>query len=92
MDASGNINFSNTYGGIGEDVAYSLFQNTDGSFILSGYTKSYGAGQKDCYVLMISNTGLLSWSKTIGGSLDEEAFSIIQTNDGGFALGGTCLG
>ena len=88
MDALGNINFSNTYGGAGEDVAYSVYQNIDGSFVLSGYTRTYGAGLKDCYVLNISSTGLLLWSKTIGGSLDEEAFSIIQTNDGGIVLAG----
>jgi hypothetical protein len=88
MDASGNITFSNTYGGAGEDVAYSIFQNLDGSYILSGYTKTYGAGLKDCYVLKITSTGSLSWSKTIGGSLDEESFSIIQTSDGGYALAG----
>lgn len=88
MDASGNITFSNTYGGLGEDVAYSIFQNVDGSYILAGYTKTYGSGLKDCYVLKISITGSLQWSKTIGGSLDEESFSIIQTSDGGFALAG----
>jgi hypothetical protein len=88
MDELGNVIFSNTYGGSGEDVAHSLCQNVDGSYILSGYTKSFGSGQSDCYVLKISSEGSLIWSKTIGGSLDEEAFSIIQTNDNGYAFVG----
>ena len=88
MDALGNIAFSNTYGGAAEDIAYSIFENVDGSFILSGYSTSFGAGQKDGYILKVSSIGTLVWTKTIGGSLNEEAYSIIECADGGFAFAG----
>jgi hypothetical protein len=40
------------------------------------------------YVVKLDSAGTLQWSKTIGGSNDDWAWSIIQTTDGGVAVGG----
>ena len=39
--------WSQTYGGIREEHAYSLIQTSDGGYALAGYTDSFGAGSSD---------------------------------------------
>jgi hypothetical protein len=48
-DASGNTLWLNTFGGSFEDRGLSVQLTTDGGFIISGYTLSFGAGMSDVY-------------------------------------------
>jgi hypothetical protein len=50
-DSTGNVQWNKTYGGTNEDVAISLIQTKDGSYSLAGYTKSYGGGNQDFYLV-----------------------------------------
>jgi uncharacterized delta-60 repeat protein len=50
-DSQGDTLWTRTYGGNNEDVAYSGQQTTDGSYILAGYTESFGAGNLDFYLV-----------------------------------------
>ncbi|MGA3192711.1 MAG: hypothetical protein ABSD73_09410 [Candidatus Bathyarchaeia archaeon] len=87
-DSAGNQNWTQTYGGSGDDFAYSLVQTSDGGYALAGYTESFGAGYYDFYLVKTNSAGILQWSKTYGGPGDDEARSLIQTSDGGYALAG----
>ena len=87
-DSAGNMNWSQTYGGSGDDEAYSVIQTSDGGYALAGYTSSSGAGYYDFYLVKTDSAGNMQWSKTYGGAGDDEARSLIQTSDGGYALAG----
>ncbi len=87
-DANGNEIWNNAYGGNADDEAYSVQQTADGGYIIIGYTKSFGAGAMDVYLLRTDSAGTLLWSKFFGGSNDEEGYSVLQTNDGGFLVAG----
>ena len=87
-DSAGNMNWSQTYGGAGDDFAYSLVKTSDGGYALAGYTSSSGAGYYDFYLVKTDLAGTMQWSKTYGGAGDDEAHSLIQTSDGGYALAG----
>src|SRR5271157_226884 len=87
-DSAGNLNWSQTYGGSGDDFAYSVVQTSDGGYALAGYTNSFGAGYNDFYLVKTDSTGKMQWSKTYGGAGDDEAHSLIKTSDGGYALAG----
>ena len=80
--------FAKTYGGTGEDCAYSMTRTTDGGLAVAGSTKSYGAGNTDFLILKISSTGTPEWARTFGGTGTDACFSLIQTTDGGYALAG----
>jgi len=87
-DSAGNLNWSNTYGRSGDDFAYSLVNTSDGGYALAGYTSSSGAGYYDFYMVKTDSAGNKQWSKTYGGTGDDEARSLIQTSDDGYALAG----
>jgi len=42
----------------------------------------------DIYTLALDADGVMVWDEAYGGTEYEEVFSIIQTNDGGYAIGG----
>jgi hypothetical protein len=87
-DSTGQLDWNKTFGGINDDSAKSMVQTQDGGFILAGYTRSYGAGATDVWLVKTNFTGHLEWNKTFGGIDDEAAFSVIQAADGDYVLTG----
>jgi hypothetical protein len=78
LDAKGNMEWDNDFGGIGWDEIYSIIQTKDGGFIAAGNAWSKGAGRGDVYVVKLDRRGYLVWSKTFGGSDYDEARSILS--------------
>ncbi|HKR06808.1 MAG TPA: T9SS type A sorting domain-containing protein [Bacteroidia bacterium] len=95
-DASGNIQWQNTIGGLGLDALYSIEQTNDGGYILGGYSWSTISGDKtencigvdDYWIVKTDASGNIQWQNTIGGNQQDELYSIQQTSDGGYILGG----
>jgi len=87
-DAAGDSLWTRAYGGSESDKALSVQQTADGSYIVAGYAQSFGAGGSDIYLLKTDATGDTLWTRTYGGSEDDEAYSVQQTIDGGYILAG----
>jgi len=85
-DLNGNIQWNKTYGGTGNEYAIYLIQTSDGGYSLCGGTTSFGAGNVDVWLVKTDSLGNMLWNKTYGGSLNEYAYSMIQTSDGGYQL------
>lgn len=88
LDKEGNKIWDKTLGGTSEDWANSIIQNKNGNYMVAGWTKSMGAGNTDVWIVKLDKRGNLIWDKTFGGSENDEAHSIIQTDDGGYAVAG----
>ncbi len=80
--------WTRTYGGKGDEVAYALVQTDDGGFAMAGVTNSVGAGGNDFWLVKTNAAGLQQWSRAYGGVADDVASSMVQTSDGGYALAG----
>jgi hypothetical protein len=87
-DGSGNLLWSNTYGGTGDERAWYVQQTSDGGYIMGGITNSFGAGGYDYYLVKTDSIGNLTWNKTYGGSAGDWALSLQQTSDGGYIITG----
>ncbi len=90
-DSNGNMLWNRTYGGTGDDWGSAIAQTNDSGFIIAGSTSSFGAGLDDIYLLKIDANGDTLWSKTYGGTDDDEGYSVQQTNDGGYIVTGSTL-
>ena len=60
----------------------------DGGFLIFGETRSFGAGERDLYLLQIDEGGDVLWEQTFGGPGDEGGFTFSPTADGGYVLAG----
>ncbi|MGQ0829187.1 MAG: T9SS type A sorting domain-containing protein [Bacteroidota bacterium] len=87
-DKYGNVIWEKTYGGSNWDFAYSIDTTADGGYIIAGGTYSYGKGNEDMYLVKINSAGDTLWTKTYGGTNEDEARSVIQTSDSGYILTG----
>src|SRR5688572_5757245 len=97
LDASGNKIWDKTFGGIGEDALYSLQQTADGGYILDGTSESGISGDKsqaskggfDYWVVKLDASGNKTWDRSFGGNGNDYPFSLQQTANGGYILGGS---
>jgi hypothetical protein len=88
IDATGNGQWSKTYGGNEWDQGQSVQQTTDEGFIIVGSTSSFGAGSSDVYLIKTDSSGNLQWEKTFGGIESDVGYSVQQTTDGGYIIAG----
>ena len=87
-DSNGDSLWSRTFGGSSHEECQSVQQTLGGGYILGGYTESYGAGSDDFWLVKTDSNGDSLWSRTFGGSGWDNCFSVQQTSDGGYILGG----
>jgi hypothetical protein len=88
LTATGGISWSKTYGGASDDYGSCINITSDGGYIISGKTLSYGGGAGDFYLIKTDVNGLHQWSKAYGGTALDQAGNVRQTADGGYILTG----
>ena len=88
FDSDGNKQWFKYFGGSNDDEGYSLVQTNDGGYLVVGYTLSYTNGGKDVALYKLDSNGNVEWNKHLGGSNDEEGYSICLTSDGGYLISG----
>ncbi|MBI5679856.1 MAG: hypothetical protein HZC47_03045 [Methanobacterium sp.] len=90
IDENGTPKWNITYGGPGNDSAYSFKTTQDSGFILAGSSTSLGLNGSDVYVIKTNQKGALQWQETFGGSGNEWGKSVLQMQNGSYwVLGST---
>ncbi len=74
--------WTRTFGGTNSDKAMCVRQTSDGGFIITGKTESYGVGGSDAYWIKTDANGDTVWTRTCGGHDYDIGYSVEQTIDG----------
>jgi hypothetical protein len=85
---SGDTVWTKTYGGSGSDGATSICLTSDGGFIITGRTQSFGAGYLDVWLLKTDSLGDTLWTKTFGGLYEDWGYCVEPTLDSGYIIAG----
>jgi hypothetical protein len=74
--------------GTGGQKSYDIFECSGGGFMMAGETHDFGVGGADFYLVKLTATGDTSWTKTYGGPNDDVAYTVTETQDNGYVVGG----
>jgi len=94
LDTAGTIQWKKSLGGSKEDAALSIKQTLDGGYIMAGGSYSNDGdvtanhGFADYWIVKLDSLGIIQWQKSLGGTDQDYAYSIQQTNDGGYIVAG----
>lgn len=94
IDANGQKEWSKHYGGFFTDTPYGAIQTEDGGYIIVGSSDSFetehftNLGSYDFWIIKISPTGDLVWTKNYGGNRVDEARAISKSGDGNYIIVG----
>lgn len=86
----GDTLWTRIYGGDINEHAHSVQQTSDGGYIVTGWTKSFGAGWSDVWLLKLDEMGDTIWTRTYGRQYVDGGNSVCQTSDGGYVIAGYC--
>jgi len=88
LTLDGNLVWERTWGGAGYEQALAVAPAGDGGFYVFGETDSYGAGDRDFFLLKIDACGIETWSRTYGGPGREWPYGMLALANGDLLLYG----
>lgn len=88
LNEKGDTLWTNHFGGYGIEEGRSVFETSDGGYVVTGATNSFDGGDYDIYMIKIDKIGKLLWTQTYGGTGNEQGMSVVETEDSSFAIAG----
>lgn len=88
INEKGDTLWTNHFGGHGIEEGRSVYETSDGGFIVTGATNSFDGGDYDIYLIKVDKNGKLLWTQTYGGTGNEQGMSVIETEDTSYAIAG----
>lgn len=90
IDNDGNLVWSKSFGGALRDQIFDLIHTSDGGFLLTGRTRSFGTGEFDMYLIKTDADGEFEWQRTYDNNSEEdEGWALVETSDAYLIVGKT---
>lgn len=74
LQDDGSVTWSKVYGGAAEDRGLGIMEVAGNNLLISGSTRSFGAGQRDALLMKLEADGDVIWTRTYGGSNGNDIF------------------
>jgi putative hemolysin/outer membrane protein assembly factor BamB len=88
LTLDGDVLWEKTWGGDGYEQAWGVANAGDGGFYVFGETDSYGAGDRDFFLLKVDKDGAEEWLRTYGHAKREWPFGMLQLSNGDLLIYG----
>ena len=88
LTLDGDVLWEKTWGGEGYEQAWAVTLAEDGGYYVFGETDSYGAGDRDFFILKITEDGNEEWYRTYGYAYREWPYGMLQLSNGDLLLYG----
>lgn len=98
-DASGNVLWAKSEGGVSDDSGYSVVADTNGNVIVTGFFESptitFGTttltnvGYTDIFIVKYDSSGNALWAKSAGGIYNDYGHSVVTDINGNVIVTGT---
>jgi len=82
LTLAGEVLWERTWGGDKYEQAWSVTQADDGGYYIFGETDSYGAGDRDFFLLKITADGTEAWYRTYAGERREWTYGMLPLSNG----------
>lgn len=97
ISGTGVLEWEKTIGGNDSDFLNSIFQTTDGGYLVTAHSSSNISGDKtenskgesDYWILKLDAIGTIVWQHTYGGNATDYDAKAHQTSDGGYIVAGS---
>ena len=89
LDSNFNVLWETAFGGPETDIAHDVIEASDGGFVMTGRTASFGAGDDDLWIVKTNSEGDSLWAKTFGAHKRDRGFSITEASTGGYIVTGS---
>ncbi|WP_405384964.1 hypothetical protein [Maribacter sp. LLG6340-A2] len=103
LDPKGNLEWQSSYGFSGHDHSYDIIEASQGGYFFAGFLDitsaradgtiekegsitSHGVGE--FWGIKVDEEGSLQWRGYFGGTNNDRAHSVVQSDDGGFVMAG----
>lgn len=88
VNVNGDTLWTKVFGGTTYDMVTYVAQTSDGGYVLTGQSNSYGSSY-DVYLVKTDSNGNPLWTKTYGGwTHDDAGVSLLSEPDGGYVIVG----
>lgn len=90
VNDDGTLNYQKTYGGSGGDAVFIVTPTSDGRFLVSGRTASFGNSSYDGWILKLNRDGSIAWENTYGANATTGDLGFVsEASDGSILAAGS---
>jgi len=91
FNLTSNLIWQKTWGGSNDDGGLATAVDSFGNVYVTGYTRSFGAGDEDAFILKLNSSGDVMWQKTWGGGWGDRGMGITVDSLGNVYVTGWSL-
>jgi hypothetical protein len=94
LSSSGTIDWQKSIGGTENDLGSSIIQVSSGGYLIAGVTSSNNGdvsgnhGGSDLWIIKLNINGGIEWQRTLGGTSNEQANSVVEVENENFVIAG----